>query len=157
MKTKKLALARTALRWGLGLLIIGTAVFLTVFALQLSPVQTPVAFWQNIFDAAFLLAMFGAALIMLVGLTFIPIAFRHSQKHLQAHGQSYSTVFFAIIAGLSGLFVALTELVKTHGPAVAEMMDSGDEDETAGAFDSPWSESVGNTYDIGSYEWWRSR
>jgi len=146
MNTKKITWARMALRWGLGLLVSGIAIFYTIIFMQLSPIQSPVAFWQNVLLAAVIMATLGAILTLLVGLTIVPAAFALSRQHLQTHGQSYTTVFAAIITGVGLLLTALTELVKTHGPTVAEMMDTDDEEKTG--------VNSGSPYIVGSDEWY---
>lgn len=149
MKTKNLKRIRMALRWGLGLMFVGFTVFFTVFALQLSPVQAPVVLWKTIMQMGFLSGVLGLFLMLLVGSTFVPGAVRLSRDHLQAHGHTYANIFSAIGVGLVGLFSASAELVKTHGPAVAEMMDT----DTRVDESNSWCEIDADNYGPGLYEW----
>ena len=150
MKTKNIKQARTALRWGLGLMLCGFGLFVTLVFLQVSPVSHPVVFWQLLMQSGFFCGVLGLFLILLVGLSFIPGALRLSRAHLQSHGQSYSNGLLAIGAGLVCVFIAL---FKAYAALLALGAGSNDDEDN----NSPWSESVGNSYDIGSYEWHRSR
>lgn len=157
MKLNKLKLTRITLRLSLGLMLMGFTVFLTVFALQLSPVQSPVFFWEMLMRFGFVSGVLGFFLLLLTILTFIPKAINLSSNHFQAHGQTYSGIFSAISVGLVGLFSATTTLAKTHGSVVSEMMDTDSSDSGEGMLsgnsDSVWSETEADIAGPGSYEW----
>ena len=125
MQTKNFKQARTALRWGLGLMLCGFGLFVTLVFLQVSPVSHPVVFWQVLMQSGFFCGVLGLILILLVGLSFIPGALRLSRAHLQSQGKSYSNGLLAIGAGLGGLFVALFKVYV----ALLTLGKDGDDDE----------------------------
>lgn len=149
MKIKSMKLARTALHWGLGLMFVGFAVFLTVFALQLSPTQSPVVLWKIIMQIGFLIGVLGIALIVLTALALLPGAFRFANRNIQSNGQSYSNILFSISAGFAALFIALIKLLKTHSPALAEILDTDARVDESNS----WCEIDADNYGPGLYEW----
>ena len=155
MNTKKITLARTALRWGLAMMLLGFGLFITLIVLKVSTVHEPVVFWKIIMQIGFITGLLGALMIFLVSLTFLPGAFRfakqHTQQHLQTHGKSYITVIYAIGAGLSAMTLAL---IKAYG-AIASSTTTDDNYEGiwSGNKDSVWSEDEANAAGTGSHQW----
>ena len=149
MKIKSMKLARTALHWGLGLMFVGFAVFLTVFALQLSPTQSPVVLWKIIMQIGFLIGVLGIALIVLTALALLPGAFRFANRNTPSHGKSYSNILFSIGAGFSALFITLIKLLKTHAPAISEIIDTDVDYNDDSHFGNKYS-----PYTVGSDEWY---
>jgi len=138
MNTKKLKLARIALRWGLAMMLLGFGLFITLIVLKVSTVHEPVVFWKIIMQTSFITGLLGTLMIFLVSLTFLPGAFRfakqHTQQHLQTHGKSYITVIYAIGAGLSAMTFAM---IKAYGTVISTdddeiLVDYGDDEMPSG-------------------------
>lgn len=149
MKTKKLKLARTALRWGLGMTLVGFGLFVTLIIMKVSTVHEPVFFWKIIMQIGFITGLLGALMIFLVSLTFLPGAFRYAkhrtQQHLQIHGKSYISAIYAIGAGLSAMTLAM---IKAYGAVVSSTAENESYD------DNIWSEEEATAAGTDSYEWW---
>ena len=110
----------------------------------------PGVFLEASMKFGFLTGILGMAIIVLGLLTFLPGAFRFANNH-RTIGKGYLWLLFLATGGLLAIVFYVIKLFSNTAASIADV------DKTSDPFDSPWSKSVGNTYDVGSYEWWRSR
>jgi len=129
MKTKKLKLARTAFRWGLGAFVIGLISFAVAIALIQNPLDKPL-YIDIMAISGLVLASLGFLSTLLVSLTFLPSILRfvtqNTQQHLSQNKKSYGSVISGIARGIGLLFMAL---FKLWAFLVANGDDSEDADE----------------------------
>ena len=159
MRIKKIKHAHTALRWGLGVFVIGIISFILAISLIEHPLENP-TYIDVLAIMGVILACLGFLTFTIVSLTFIPSILKIVAQKMrkQQKNESYRSVVQSIFNGVSLLFLTLIEVLALLISNSHVDYDEFEKSQESDTYNNPFGDDITSyynwsTYEANDYEW----